>query len=77
MRLGAVLVPINNALKGAGPRAHLRARASPIFCIADAAFEAQLAEVIAMRGSAMQTIWRRPLDGAGQMQTALYSDGCG
>lgn len=73
MRLGAVLVPINTALKGAG-LAHIFEHAHPQFLLADAAFEAQLAEVIALRGAAMTTIWRRPVESAGQMQTALYAD---
>lgn len=71
MRLGAVLVPINTALKGAG-LAHIFEHAHPDFLVADLAFEAQVAEVIALRGAAMTTIWRRPAEGAGQMQTALY-----
>lgn len=71
MRLGAVLVPINTALKGLG-LAHIFEHAHPDFLVVDAAFESQVTDVIASRGAAMTTIWRRPAEAAGQMQTALY-----
>jgi carnitine-CoA ligase len=72
MRLGAVILPINVALKGAG-LAHIFEHSHPEFLIVDAAFESQVAEVIALRGEAMTTIWRRPAEGAGQMQAALHT----
>jgi carnitine-CoA ligase len=72
MRLGAVIVPINVALKGPG-LAHIFEHSHPDFLIVDAAFESQVAEVIALRGASMTTIRRKPAQGAGQMQTALYS----
>lgn len=71
MRMGAVLVPINTALKGAG-LAHIFEHAHPAFLVADDSFSEQVAPVIALRGAAMTTLWRRPREGAGQMQTALY-----
>lgn len=71
MRLAAVLVPINMALKGAG-LAHIFEHAKPQFLVADDMFEEQLASVIALRGGAMATLWRHPAAGAGQMQSALY-----
>jgi len=72
MRLGAAIVPINIALKGVG-LAHIFEHAHPDFLIVDAAFASQVGEVIALRGTAMSTIWRRPAEGDGQMRTALYS----
>lgn len=72
MRLGAVLVPINTALKGVG-LAHIFEHAHPDFLVVDAAFEEQVAPVVAQRGAAMTVVWRRPGEGAGQMQTALYA----
>ena len=73
MRLGAVIVPINVALKGAG-LAHIFEHAHPDFLIVDATFESQVSEVVARRGAAMSTIWRKRSEGDGQMQTALYAD---
>jgi len=72
MRLGAVLVPLNTALRGSG-LAHIVAHAHPDFLVVDAAFALQVAEVIALRGAAMTTIWRKPAHGTGQMETALYA----
>lgn len=72
MRLGAVLVPINTALKGSG-LAHIFEHSHPDFLVVDAAFASQVTEVIALRGAETTTIWRKPAEGAGQMQTALYA----
>jgi len=74
MRLGAVIVPINVALKGAG-LAHIFEHSHPDFLIVDASYESQLGEVLTLRGTAMTTIWRKPADSEGQMQTALYAGG--
>lgn len=73
MRLGAVLVPINTAQKGLG-LTHIFEHAHPEYLIVDEAFGAQVVEVIALRGSATTTIWRKPAEGAGQMQSVLYGD---
>ncbi len=71
MQIGAVHVPINTALKGMG-LAHIFEHAHPEFLIADSVYRENLRNVIALRGTAMKTLWREPAGNASQIDTALY-----
>lgn len=57
MRLGAVQIPVNTALKGMG-LSHIFSHAHPAILIADQEYSPTLDEVITQRASAMRVLWR-------------------
>lgn len=72
MELGAVHIPINTALKGMG-LAHIFSHSRPEVLVADAEYAPALEEVIAQRGEAMKTLWRRPAQSVTLADSVLYA----
>jgi crotonobetaine/carnitine-CoA ligase len=77
MRLGAVQIPVNTALKGMG-LAHVLTHAHPSLLVADAEHAPALEEIVVERRDAMRVLWRRPrAEGSSLAEPVLYREADG